>query len=51
MIIIVSVICSVIGVSILISGLLYYKKVKLAKLMAARAQKVDNEFFKVNITE
>ncbi|CAK63336.1 unnamed protein product (macronuclear) [Paramecium tetraurelia] len=50
-IIVVSVICSVIGVSLLISGLLYYKKVKLAKLMAARAQKVDNEFFKVNITE
>lgn len=47
----VAVICSVVGVSLIIAGLLYYKKVKLAKLMATRAQKVDNEFFKVNVTE
>lgn len=46
-----AVICSVVGVSIIISGLLYYKKVKLAKLMAERAQKIDNEFFKINVTE
>lgn len=49
--IVVSVICSIVGVSIIIAGLLYYKKVKLAKLMAARTQKVDNEFFKVDVTE
>jgi hypothetical protein len=46
---VVAVVCSVVGVSLLIAGLLYYKKIKLAKLMATRAQKVDNEFFKATI--
>ncbi|CAD8178892.1 unnamed protein product [Paramecium pentaurelia] len=49
--IVVSVICSVVGVSIIIAALIYYKKIKLAKLIANRNQKVDNEFFKVNLTE
>ncbi|CAK63318.1 unnamed protein product (macronuclear) [Paramecium tetraurelia] len=49
--IVVAVVCSVVGVSLIIAALLYYKKLKLAKLMAARNQKVDNEFFKANITD
>ncbi|CAD8161606.1 unnamed protein product [Paramecium octaurelia] len=50
-IIVASVISSVVGVSIIVAILLYYKKIKLAKLIANRNQKVDNEFFKVNLTE
>ncbi|KAM3144741.1 hypothetical protein pb186bvf_003050 [Paramecium bursaria] len=47
----VSVVVSVVGLSLLIGFLIWYKKFRMQRMVAHRLQRVDNDFNKVNYSE